>query len=68
MVAAGQAGNFTAEILEESNLHIKVGTGDKDLQKALVYDKATKELMMPSPLEINGDKGILPIYFKRSWR
>ena len=64
-IISGQAGSFSAAVIEESPLYIKIGFDDQEPEKAFVYDKSTKLLMMPTQLNIAGDKGVLPTYFKR---
>jgi hypothetical protein len=65
MIAAGQARSFTAKIIEESALYTKIGIDDQHPEKAFVFDKSTRLLMMPTQLAIEGEQGILPTYFKR---
>lgn len=64
-VFSGQASAFQAKVLEETDLYIKIGLDDQPAAEALVYDKGTKLLMMPTKLELGGSNGILPTYFKR---
>jgi hypothetical protein len=65
MVFSGQAQGFKARVVEETDLYIKVGLDKQPADEAFVYDKRTRLLMMPTKLEIEGSKGILPTYFKR---
>ena len=64
-IVSGQAGSFSASVIEESPLYIKIGFNDQDPEKAFVYDKTTKLLMMPTQLNIGGSEGVLPTYFKK---
>jgi len=66
MIASGQSMAFDCKVIEETPLYIKVGLGDYPADKAFVYNKSTRLLMMPTALNIDGSVGVLPTYLKRS--
>lgn len=64
-VASGHAASYQLIVIEESPLYVKLGAPGQSIDEAWVYDKTKRLLMTPSKLNIDGERGILPTYFKR---
>ena len=64
MLAVGQSKSFDIVVVEETPLFIKLGLPE-DPEKAYTYDKATRLLSLPMPLDIDGDEGTISAYYKR---
>lgn len=64
-VALGQSVSGTGlQVLEETPLYLKLGA--EGYERAYTYDKSSKVLTMPMDLDVDGSKGIMPAYFKRT--
>jgi hypothetical protein len=64
-IAPGHAASFQFSVIEETPLYLKIGAQGLPIEEAYVYDKTKRLIMMPSKLTIEGERGVLPTYFKR---
>lgn len=62
---AGQAHTMKFEVEEETNDFLKLQVQGAPDQEPLIYDKSDRSLMMPTNLEVQGSKGVIPTYFRR---
>ena len=65
MVALGKSMAFKIAVIEETPLYMKLGAVGNEVN-AYTYDKMSKLLMLSMDLDVDGAKGTMPAYFKRS--
>lgn len=66
IILGGNACRLQMTVSDESVSFIKLRVKGQTEAVDFVYDKTQKTLMMPTKLEVNDAKGILPTYFRRA--
>ncbi len=65
LLLSGNTAVFKVALLEETPRRITVGVPEAPREEAWIYEKSTRLLTWPVEVNVDGEKGTMPAYFKR---